>query len=395
MIINEKIKEILQTMPNDLEISDKLKKVGVTKEIKLAYYLYKQITKELIEADIDFHIADEYEQKRQYFKKNYDDLTNNRVLCKHINQAYQQLLNKAIQIYKEKGINLDIKSQIIDLHPENEITHSDIILICNGRPVFCNPILDLLESKAEYRIRYFARALKENPYPDYQERLKNIFGPFFSITPENIEQLDTEIGQDFKKVYRNEFEDQVFEEFANSKSDLKENIKKEDQISEIKYTESGLYPYLKSNKEKYKLDDKNNLQKSKVDFILDNLSYITSDTTKINVLSKYLYYYRLIKRLFEQSSIGDYNIFTCKYKNGNPKDVELLLLLELGDNRFSYLLSSNEKKFCEVPIEQLKSKIKDNKNPLVLYKKPYQIQTGPLTKEESNEVLKKLDRDEF
>lgn len=374
-------KNIIDTIPSNLlDTSEELKTIGITAEIKLAYYLYRQLTKKVLEADIDFHVADKYEQKQHFFKKNFNQIANNKVLCKHINQAYKHLLKDCVEKHKEKGISLDIQSEIEYLHPENEITHSDIILICNGRPIFCNPILDLLESKAEYRIKYFARSLEENPYPFYQKRLYDKYGEFYSITPETREKLDTEIGQNFNGIYRDEFEEKLFQELDNS------------SYTSI-YTESGLYPYLKNNKHKYNLEDTLNLQKSKVDFILDNLSYICSDDTEINVMTKYLYYIRLIRRVFKETSIGDYNILTCKYKNGNPADVELLLLLNLADKKFSYILPSNADKFREIPLEKLKLKIRDKKNPLVLYNRPYKIETGPLTKEESNCFIDEPDRD--
>lgn len=81
----------------------------------------------MVEADIEFHIADEYEQKIQYFRKSFNELERNKVLYKHINQTYQELLNDCVEKYKQKDIDLDIKSEIEFLHPENEITHSDII----------------------------------------------------------------------------------------------------------------------------------------------------------------------------------------------------------------------------------------------------------------------------
>ena len=153
----------------------------------------------MLEADVEFHVADKYEQKQEFSARNFDQLEGDKVMCKHINQAYQKLLNDCVSIYREKGIYLDIKSEIEYLHPENEITHSDIIIICNGRPVFCNPILDLLESKAEYRIKYFAQNLEENPYPEYQDRLYKKYEEFYSITSEDKEKLDKEIGEDFNR----------------------------------------------------------------------------------------------------------------------------------------------------------------------------------------------------
>lgn len=200
MKISEIIQDILETMPEDLfKVSKELEQKEITKEIKISYYLYKQITKRMLEADIEFHVADKYEQKQQFSQKNFNQLEDNKVMCKHINQAYQKLLDECVSTYKKRGIHLDIKSEIEYLHPENEITHSEIILICNGRPIFCNPILDLLESKAEYRIKYFARSLEENPYLEYQERLYKKYGEFYYIKSENKENLDKEIGEDFRR----------------------------------------------------------------------------------------------------------------------------------------------------------------------------------------------------
>ncbi len=198
----------------------------------------------------------------------------------------------------------------------------------------------------------------------------------------------------FIGIYRNDFEEKVFEELRKSVSSLEENRKKEKiKGSSISQIESGLYPYLKNNKEKYNLDDNKNLQKSKVDFILDNLSDICSNEIEINVMSKYLYYIRLIRRVFKENPIGDYKILTCKYKNGEPEDIVLLLLLKMEDKNFSYLLPSEKEKFYEVPIKELKEKIKDVTNPLILYNRPYQIKTGPLTEKESDHILEELDRD--
>lgn len=186
----------------------------------------------------------------------------------------------------------------------------------------------------------------------------------------------------------------LFEELRNCSSSLENNIKKEKiDYSNTLYTESGLYPYLKNNKEKYNLEDNKNLQKSKIDFILDNLSYICPEEIETNVLNKYLYYIRLIRRVFKENPIGDYSILTCKYKNGNPKDVELLLLLKMEDKNFSYILSSQDDKFCEIPVKELKNKIKNDENPLILYNRPYKKETGPLTEEESNNILEELERD--
>ena len=200
MKINEIIKDILQNMPEDiLEISPELKNKGITKEIKISYHLYKQITRKMLEADIEFHVADNYEMKLEFSRRDLNQLEGNKVMCKHINQAYQKLLENCVSKYKERGVSLDIKSEIELLHPENEITHSDIIIICNGKPLFCNPILDLLESKAEYRIKKFAPNLDKNPYPEYKKRLQQKYGYFYSIAPEDIEKLDKSIGQDFKR----------------------------------------------------------------------------------------------------------------------------------------------------------------------------------------------------
>ena len=186
----------------------------------------------------------------------------------------------------------------------------------------------------------------------------------------------------------------LFEELRNCSSSLENNIKKEKiDYSNTLYTESGLYPYLKNNKEKYNLEDNKNLQKSKIDFILDNLSYICPEEIETNVLNKYLYYIRLIRRVFKEDPIGDYSILTCKYKNGNPKDVELLLLLKMEDKNFSYILSSQDDKFCEIPVKELKNKINNDENPLILYNRPYKKETGPLTEEESNNILEELERD--
>jgi len=391
--INNEIKNILDRLPENLiETSEELAKIGVTKEVKIAYYLYREITRKMVEADVEFHIADDYEQKRKYFRKNFNELQSNKVLCKHINQAYQKALNDCARKYKEKGINLDIESEIEFLHPENEITHSDIILKCNGRPIFCNPILDLLESKSEYRIKYFARSLEENPYPEYQERLRKKYGEFYSLTLEDKEKLDKELGQDFKGIYTDEFEKRVFKELRDVSTSLTENIKEDKTSYSNIYTESGMYQYLKNNKERYNLEDDKNLQKSKIDFILENLSYMYSDKEEINVLSKYLYYIRLIRRVFEEEAIGDYNIFPCKYKNENPKKVELLLILNLDNEKFAYILPSNDDKFYEIPMEKLKSRIKDNNNPLVLYNRPYKIETGPLVEEKINIALDDFER---
>ena len=200
MKINQIIKNILQNIPEDiLEVSEELKDKGITKEIKVSYYLYKQLTKKMLEADIDFHIADSYDQKQKFYKKNFEQLENNKVVCKHINQAYQKLLADCVSKYKKENINLDIKSEIELLHPENEMTHSDLILICNGKPIFCNPILDLLESKAEYRIKYFARSLEKNPHPLYAKRLQEKYGDFYSMSSEDKEELDKQIGEEFHR----------------------------------------------------------------------------------------------------------------------------------------------------------------------------------------------------
>ncbi len=200
MNVNKIIENILENMPeNILEVSENLKNIGITQEIKVSYYLYKQITNKMLEADIDFHVADRYEQKEEFFRKNFDQLKSNKIMCKHINQAYQKLLQDCVDNVKKKGIHLDIKSEIELLHPENKMTHSDIILICKGRPIFCNPILDLLESKAEYKINYFAKSLEENPYPKYAKRLYVKYGNFFSMSSKDREKLDEEIGDDFHR----------------------------------------------------------------------------------------------------------------------------------------------------------------------------------------------------
>ena len=200
MKVNKIIENILENMPeNIIEISESLKNIGITQEIKVSYYLYKQITKKMLEADIDFHAADKYEQKDEFFRKNFNQLESNRVLCKHINQAYQKLLQNCVDNFKKKDINLDRKSEIELVHPENKITHSDVILICNGRPIFCNPILDLLESKAEYRINYFAKSLEENPHPKYAKRLHVKYGDFYSMSSKDREKLDEEIGDNFHR----------------------------------------------------------------------------------------------------------------------------------------------------------------------------------------------------
>lgn len=185
----------------------------------------------------------------------------------------------------------------------------------------------------------------------------------------------------------------MFEELRKCSISLEDNIKTEKiHCSNTLYTESGLYPYLKNNKEKYNLEDKNNLQKSKVDFILDNLFYICSEETEINVLNKYLYYIRLIRRVFKENNIGDYSILPCKYKKGNSQDIELIILLKMDNKKFSYILPSGDDKFCEIPVKELKAKIKDDKNPLILYNKPYKKETGPLTEGDTNIILKDIDR---
>lgn len=200
MKINEIIENILQNMPEDiLEVSEGLKNKGITKEIKVSYYLYKQLTKKMLEPDIEFHVAENQEQKQEFFRKNFNQLKNNKVLCKHINQAYQKLLQECFYKYKEQGVDLDIKSEIELVHPEAELTHSDVILICNETPIFCNPILDLLESKAEYRIKYYARSLAENTHPLYAKRLQEKYGDFYTMTEEDMEELDKEIGENFHR----------------------------------------------------------------------------------------------------------------------------------------------------------------------------------------------------
>ena len=186
----------------------------------------------------------------------------------------------------------------------------------------------------------------------------------------------------------------LFEELRNCSSSLENNIKKEKiDYSNTLYTESGLYSYLKNNKEKHNLEDNKNLQKSKIDFILDNLSYICPEEIETNVLNKYLYYIRLIRRVVKENHIGDYSIIPCKYKNGNPKDIELVVLLKMDDKNFSYILSSQDDKFYEMPVKELKDKIKDNENPLILYNRPYKKETGPLTEAESNKIIEELERD--
>lgn len=117
------------------------------------------------------------------------------------------------------------------------------------------------------------------------------------------------------------------------------------------------------------------------------------DEIEINVMSKYLYYIRLIRRVFSENQNGDYKILTCKYKNGKPEDVLLLLLLKIEDESFSYILPSENDKFCEIPVKELKEKIKDSRNPLILYHRPYKIKTGSLTEEESNHILEGFNRD--
>lgn len=198
----------------------------------------------------------------------------------------------------------------------------------------------------------------------------------------------------FIGIYRNDFENKLFEELKNSSSILEENIKEEKiDFSNITRTETGLYPYLKNNKEKYNLEDSKNLQKSKVDFILENLSKICPEEIETNIMSKYLYYIRLIRRVFKENPIGEYNVLTCKYKKGNLNDIALLLLLKMDGNNFSYILSGENDKFYELPVKELKEKIKDPKNPLILYNKPYKRKTGPLTEEETNVILEDIDRD--
>lgn len=198
--IKEIIEEILNNIPEDiLKISEELKNEEITKEIKVSYYLYKQLTKKMLEADIEFHVADNYKQKQNFFNKDFDQLENNKIVCKHINQTYQKLLEDCVSKYKEQDIDLDIKAEIELVRPDAEMSHSDTIVICNGRPIFCNPILDLLESKAEYRIKYFAKSLEENSHVIYAKRLQEKYGEFYSMTSEEREKLDKEIGEDFHR----------------------------------------------------------------------------------------------------------------------------------------------------------------------------------------------------
>ena len=60
---------------------------------------------------------------------------------------------------------------------------------------------------------------------------------------------------------------------------------------------------------------------------------------------------------------------------------------------FSYILLSKDDKFCEITVKELKDRIKDDANPLILYNRLYKKETGPLTEEESNNILKELERD--
>ena len=99
---NEEIKkEIIDSIPsNILEVSENMKTHGINKEMKLCYFLYKELTNKMFEADIDFHIADSYEQKLKFFSKDADELESNKDLCKHINQLYQKLIEEAVKNLK-------------------------------------------------------------------------------------------------------------------------------------------------------------------------------------------------------------------------------------------------------------------------------------------------------
>ena len=185
-------------------------------------------------------------------------------------------------------------------------------------------------------------------------------------------------------------EDIIFKELESAVEKLEDN-KKEEIIegSKIIYTESGLYKYLQRNKEKYNLEDGANLAKSKVDFILDSLSDIREDQIDTSILTKYLYYLRLLKRLErveseknDSNKIEDFFITPCKFKKGDKEDVNLILLLRIGNSKFSYMLSSGNQKFEELPVEEVRNKIKDKQNPLIIYRVPYQKETGPMTEEE-------------
>ena len=389
---DEIIREIVNNIPEDiLEIPERLQKQGINKEIKLCYYLYKELTKKMLEADIEFHVADNYEQKVEFFAKDSEQLESNKVVCKHINQLYIKLIKEAVDRYEKENINLDIKAEIELLHPENEITHSDTIVECKGRTIFCNPILDLLESKAKYRIIYFARSLEQNKTQEYVSRLREKYGEFFYLNQYQIQELDEDIENKPIQIYRNDFEDILFRELKEANESLEENRKKENlEGSDVDYTESGLYPYLNHNKEKYGLNDSENLQKSKIDFILDRLSNITEDEIETNVMSKYLYYIRLIRRVFKENPIGDYNILTCKYKEGKNEEVILLLLLKIGKNNFSYMLSDEIEKFKEIPVKELRQQITRTENPLIIYNRPYRKETGPLSEEETDKILEEL-----
>lgn len=109
-------------------------------------------------------------------------------------------------------------------------------------------------------------------------------------------------------------------------------------------------------------------------------------------MSKYLYYIRLIRRVFKENKIGKYDVLICKYRKSEPNDISLLLLLKMEDNNFSYILSGENEKFAEIPTKELKEKIKDSENPLILYNKPYKKRTGPLTEAETEDIIEDIDR---
>lgn len=125
---------------------------------------------------------------------------------------------------------------------------------------------------------------------------------------------------------------------------------------------------------------------------MDNLSDICSEEIEMNIMSKYLYYIRLIRRVFKENQIGKYDVLICKYKKSEPDDIALLLLLKMEDNNFSYILSGENEKFFEIPIKELKEKIEDAENPLILYNKPYKKRTGPLTEAETDDIIEDIDR---
>ena len=79
------------------------------------------------------------------------------------------------------------------------MSHSDVILFCNQKPFLCNPILDLLESKADYRITRFTQPLSSYPHQDYAEFLRKKYGVFGSLTPDTLEKLDISIGENFMR----------------------------------------------------------------------------------------------------------------------------------------------------------------------------------------------------